>query len=636
VLLAEAVLGWAGVWLDDYPTPAAKDRMLGLYRRALDGLPRGRDHDALRCRLRARLAAESVHAGGPAAPLHEAVAATRTTGDRRLLAEVLALALHALFTQEHTRARVPLHDELIRTTTETGQEHLALVGLLWRTVDMLHLGDARFIRALEVLRERATALRDEQMLYHVGIVDVLVAIGRGHLDDGEVRAARCHELGGRIGRADAFAYLAAQLATMRWLQGRDVEMLDHVGEVSASPVLGDTEFSVWALAACLAARAGDHDRAHAILRHHLPPRLADLAPSGTWAAGMVALVEAATALGARDLAAQAYDLLEPHADLPAVAGLGIVCLGSIERPLGLAAGVIGRHERAVVHLERAVAANQRIVNRPLLALSRAELATALVRRPGAPPGDRDRAADLLQRAIRDGRAMGLTGRVAVWEADLAALGRPDVTGPGPARSSTPAPARATASARPAPRHGTVHRSGRGWVVALDGRRIRVRNLVGMRYLAELLTNPGKRIPAVTLADQAPGAGRPHRQEVLDERARTAYAARARELGADLAEAESANDLHRAERLRAELGLLVDELESATGLAGRPRHFPDDHERARVAVQKAIKRAVDAVEDADPALAEMLRRSVTTGLSCTYVPGADAPVSWSARAAEPAG
>jgi hypothetical protein len=104
--------------------------------------------------------------------------------------------------------------------------------------------------------------------------------------------------------------------------------------------------------------------------------------------------------------------------------------------------------------------------------------------------------------------------------------------------------------------------------------------------------------------------------------------RARELTADLAEAEAANDLHRAERLRIELDALVDELEAATGLNGRPRHFSDEHERARVAVQKAIKRALDAVGDADPALAELLRLTISTGVTCAYVPSADAPIAWS--------
>jgi hypothetical protein len=73
---------------------------------------------------------------------------------------------------------------------------------------------------------------------------------------------------------------------------------------------------------------------------------------------------------------------------------------------------------------------------------------------------------------------------------------------------------------------------------------------------------------------------------------------------------------------------VDELEAATGLGGRSRHFVDDHERARVAVQKAIKRAVDVIAEADPTLAELLHQTVTTGTGCTYTPHLRSPVTWS--------
>jgi tetratricopeptide (TPR) repeat protein len=651
-LLVESVLGWAGVWLDDYPSKAEKARMLNLYRRALDGLPvDDPDYEHLRCRMRARLAAESTYDGGPVDELLDAVEKTRATGDRRALAEVLSLAQHALFTQEHLHARLPLNDELLRITDETDQGTLTLVGLVWRTVNLLHLGDPQFIRALEVLREQAVTLGNQHILYNVGVFDVLVAIGQGRLDEAEERATRCYELGERIGRVDAFVYYAAQLATMRWLQGRDAEMLEHIGAVTTSPVVADTEFSVWALAACLAARAGDLDQARTVLRHYLPERLADLAPSGTWMAGMVALVEAIAVLGDEGLAAQAYDLLAPHAGLPAVAGLGIVCLGSVERSLGLAAGVLGQHDRAVAHLERAVTANQRIVNQVVLALSRAELAAALIRRPDKRPDDCHRAEQLLAQAVDDGRAFGLTGRVAGWERELAALR--DVAGVAGAAGAgigvdvgvgvrvasfpaAPAPVPPPPPATPAPadqngaKRGTIQRDGKRWVLTLDGRRIRVPNLVGVRYLAELLTNPGQRIPAVALTGQLADPAQPHRQEVLDEQARSTYAARARELAADLAEAEATNDLHRAERLRAEIDLLVDQIEMATGLGGRPRHFPDDHERARVAVQKAIKRALDAVEDADLALSETLRQTITTGVTCTYTPSRKAPVTWYAH------
>ena len=177
------------------------------------------------------------------------------------------------------------------------------------------------------------------------------------------------------------------------------------------------------------------------------------------------------------------------------------------------------------------------------------------------------------------------------------------------------------------RHGLIRRDGTRWVVALDGQRVRVGDLIGMGYLAELLIRPGRPIPALTLAGLGAAARGPAPHEVLDDEARAAYTARAQELTVDLAEAEADNDLIRAETLRIEVDALVEQVESATGLSGRPRTFTDDAERARTAVRKAIKRAVDVIDDANPAIAGLLRASVSTGATCVYTPPATDPVVW---------
>jgi tetratricopeptide (TPR) repeat protein len=633
-LVAEAALGWAGVWVGDYLTDTDRIRMLALYETALDGL-RDDTHasDRLRSRLRSRLAAEAAVVGGPVEPVHAAVAAARQTGDPRCLADALALAHHALFTQETTRTRLALADELVEVTADTDLHVLALAGLLWRTVDLLHLGDARFVRSHEMLRERATVLGNEEMLYYVAVIDGQIDISQGRLADAEAALGRWAALGERIGRRDVIAYGAAQLATMRWMQGRDAEILGDVDHIAASPVLADNDYSAWAVAAALAARAGDHDWARSVLDNHVPRRLADLPPFATWNVALVALVEAAAALDDQDLAGQAYALIAPHADLPAVAGLGIVSVGSNERPLGVAACVLGQHDRAVAHLERAIAANHRLGHWPFLTLARAELAAALLRRDDRRAGDRERAIELLERAVADGTSFGLTHRVVGWQAQLADLRRGDRQAPShPGDAGRRGDGRRDGVGDDA-RRGVIARDGRRWSVAVDDRRIRVANLVGMRYLADLLTNPRQRIPAVTLVDSDADPTPSDRHEVLDERARSEYAARALELSADIAEAEAAHDLHRAERLRIELDALVEQVEAATGLHGRPRHFADDHERARVAVQKAIKRAIEAVDDADPALADALRHTIATGVTCTYMPDPSAPIVWSTRAVD---
>jgi hypothetical protein len=186
------------------------------------------------------------------------------------------------------------------------------------------------------------------------------------------------------------------------------------------------------------------------------------------------------------------------------------------------------------------------------------------------------------------------------------------------------------------RRGTIQPAGRRWIVELDGRRVRVPNLVGIRYLSELLTRPGQLIPALTLASGRMETSSSSRHELLDDEARAAYAARAQELTNDLAEAEADNDLGLAEKLRLELDALVDELASATGLGGRSRAFTDPTERARSSVSKAIKRAIAVIDDASPAIADALRVTVSCGVVCSYVPDPQAPVTWSTGRAEAGG
>ena len=58
----------------------------------------------------------------------------------------------------------------------------------------------------------------------------------------------------------------------------------------------------------------------------------------------------------------------------------------------------------------------------------------------------------------------------------------------------------------------------------------------------------------------------------------------------------------------------------TGFGGRTRAFPDQPERARVAVGKAIRRALARIAEADEVIGEHLRQTVHTGVRCSYWPG----------------
>ena len=406
VLLARAALGLGGVWVAEHRDRAERERMLALQRDALAGLPEA--EAGLRARLRVRLAAEAVYTGGDPAGVRAGLAEARASGDRVALAEALSLTHHALLRPDHTAERLELADELVEVASAAGEPVLVLMGLCWRAVDLFHLGDPAAERALTELRGRAGAVRSRSALYVVAVLDVMLLLRAGRLDEAEDAAAVAYKAGVEVGDEDAFAYWAAHLLTVRWLQGRGAELLDLATEAAGSPTLVQAEFTFRATAARLAADAGDVRQARALLARIADGGLAALPLSSTWLMGMLGVVEAARAVGAADVAREAYDLLLPYADLPVMPSVAVVCFGSTHRALGLAALAAGDRERGLDHLERAVAANDRLGNRPLAACARAELGLAMA------PGPR--AAALVARACAGADAMGMAARAAGWRA----------------------------------------------------------------------------------------------------------------------------------------------------------------------------------------------------------------------------
>lgn len=170
----------------------------------------------------------------------------------------------------------------------------------------------------------------------------------------------------------------------------------------------------------------------------------------------------------------------------------------------------------------------------------------------------------------------------------------------------------------------IRRAGQMWRVEMGSRGVLVPDNIGTRYLESLLANPGREIAAIDLvasrgsADRALAGGLPvSDQPVLDDRAKREYRAKLAELQFEIDEHEANNDVARAEQVRAQHARLVAELTSAVGLGGRTRTFTGAEERARIAVGKAIRRAINRIHAVDPAVGEALRVTVRTGIRCSY-------------------
>ena len=150
-----------------------------------------------------------------------------------------------------------------------------------------------------------------------------------------------------------------------------------------------------------------------------------------------------------------------------------------------------------------------------------------------------------------------------------------------------------------------------WRVLHDGEIATVPDRIGMRYLAQLVVAPDQAIPALALVTRGGAPPEAHRMDaVMDRRAVAELKNRIRALReqADLAPADED-----------ELARLTQALARVTGFGGRLRSFANAPERARTAVRKAIKRAIEAIALANPAVGGHLAAHVETGAVCCYRP-----------------
>ena len=173
------------------------------------------------------------------------------------------------------------------------------------------------------------------------------------------------------------------------------------------------------------------------------------------------------------------------------------------------------------------------------------------------------------------------------------------------------------------------REGDYWSVIFEGRTVRVRDLKGMRYLAQLLTHPGREFHVLDLVGAETGQPMAPEDagEVLDERAKTAYRRRLAEIDDDIEQARGIEDDVREAQADAEREFLVRELARAVGLGGRDRRAASASERARSGVTRAVRQGIARIGEHHPQLGEHLDHAVHTGTHCAYVPGPGAPAAW---------
>ena len=189
-----------------------------------------------------------------------------------------------------------------------------------------------------------------------------------------------------------------------------------------------------------------------------------------------------------------------------------------------------------------------------------------------------------------------------------------------------------------------------WTIRYHGYTALLKATRGLKCLACLLGCPGREFhvsellaslreaPVTASAVLASGrlckdgnqlvtAGLNDGSPILDGRAKAEYKRRLSELRQAVDEAEQFNDPDRAAKAQDEMNAIAQHLASAIGLGGRDRKTSAEAERARCAVTKRIKKAIQQIGDTIPPLGHHLTARIKTGYFCSYNPDPDHAVNW---------
>ncbi len=497
--------------------------------------------------------------------------------------------------------------ELMALALHAERRDLLLTAYEWRFVGRLRHGDLdgaeRTVREVEALASvstspmwQITALQRRMLVQSLRgdraaaseLVGEIAALGARFLDPVEVRAI---QIGPRASMSIVYGSVDPDVVELQ----RGV-----VADFDAIPA-PFIQIAIAALEVVLGDDDGGLRRAERWLR---TPEVASQSPNPPTTLGLLALLarrlgDAAVAEGVRRELARFGGRLASQFDhgteLPVdhhLAGLDLV-VGDFESA--------GKHAHAAVRFARSMGS-------PVLeAVCLARLAEAQAA-----------AGDARQAAATHATAEGVAERVGVlldppWS-------RPRVTPVAPGRGSRARPSGAATA--------ELLRDADGWHLVVDDERRTLPDLAGMRMLARLLTTPDVDVGADELAGRHRADAPPVESDLgpaLDARAKREYRGRIAELQDDILDAEADHDLERIARARAELDLLIDELQRAAGLGGRDRPQRSSNERDRINVTRNLGRAVTAIERVHAGIGGHLRAAVGTGHRCVYRPDPTAAI-----------
>jgi DNA-binding SARP family transcriptional activator len=400
--LARAALGYGGlvVWL-----AARGDRhLIAVLEEALDALS---DTDsAPRARLMARLscAVRDQPDRDRRLPLSKgAVEMARRIGDQRTLAYTLDARCLSMVDPESMERFTETAREVISIAEQIGEVERAFTGNLYLFCSLMQVGDidgAR--RVLRALPRHGEQLQEPTYRWASVELEAALALFEGRFDAAEALIPRAYEAGEHAISFNAMTGHVLQGFLLHRERGGLERCEDELRRRATET---PTYHNLRSALANLYVQLGRADSARTIFEELARNDFEQVYYDEEFLASMSLLAEVCASLGDVDRAATLYELLLPHRRRNAFAMIEFA-LGSMARPLGLLANLLGRTDEAVDQFERAIEMNQRMGARPWVAHSRFDLGRAL-----APAGGAERSAALLTEALNEYRALGM----APWE-----------------------------------------------------------------------------------------------------------------------------------------------------------------------------------------------------------------------------
>jgi hypothetical protein len=577
--------------------------LVGMLEEALALLP---DTDSS---LRARVMARLATARQPSPPAERArdielglsaIDMARRGTDRRSLLSVLHAASGVLYGAVHPNVRLPIAREQERLSEELCDRPRLLHARVRLALDHLELGDlASYAELAERYEALARGIGPAAAPWRVALMRSMLALAKDAFDESErwqAEARRLDDDQPRARRAETFHHVGFLLAAERHgaLRAAISELRSLWHAMPYGGMLAD------ARVLSVLARIGDDDEVVRVLAQ-MPDAAIDEEVN------TVFLADAAWATANVPLARRLQPFLVGNGDRWRWYWFDCEIVDAPNwRSLAYLEGILGRWDECHRLFARALSAVEAIGRRSLAARMRFELGDLLVREGR----ETARAHELLTVARTQASGLGLSELVALIERRHPKLF---------ARATPVMRAQAANPREPfAPK---LLLEGEYYAVTGARGTLRFKASRGMHYLARLVERPNADVHVLELFGSSDFADRGDAGEVVDATAIRAYRARLAALRDALETAEALGDAERAERARDEMESIARELGRATQKGGRARRTISVVDRARSAVQRRIKDAVDRIAEQDPDLGGWLRGAIRTGIYCSYRPPA---------------